>query len=226
MSLGKIEWARDIELLHRRPVVQQRQQLDLRRSQIHGCGLHIGLILHPLQFQTLIIHFRDVTGLQPFVADIQQVVVVRQILPRQIQDRLLLQCLDERRAQVEQKVPLLIGILRDGDLGLLLRALPPQFALVPPLVQVVDRTRREGVSEGRIRARTSVGRSLRRKWIDLVHRNRQVGVGAQIRRDLLRAGFIDTELRRLQRRITGLKMVANLSPGIGLRAARMHWIPA
>ncbi len=69
--IGKIERSGDVELLHRRPVVQQHQQLDLRRSQIHQRRLNIGLILHALQFQPLKIHLRDVAGLQPVVAHLR-----------------------------------------------------------------------------------------------------------------------------------------------------------
>ncbi len=112
--IRKIERSRHVKLLHRRPVVQQHQQLDLRRSQIHHGGLDIRLVLHALQFQPLEIHLRDVAGLQPVVAHLQQVVVIRQILPRQIQNRFLLQRLHERRPQIEQQVSLLIGILRDA----------------------------------------------------------------------------------------------------------------
>ncbi len=208
--LGKIERSGHVELLHRRAIVQQRQQLDLRRSQIHNRGLHVGLVLHPLQFQPLIIHLRDVAGLQPVVAHCEQAVVIRQILPRQIQHRLLLQRLHERAPQIEQQVPLLIGVLRHGDRRPLLRALPPQFALVLPLVQVADGSRRERVGERTVDVRAAVGRRLRRERIDLIHGAGQVGIGPQIRRDLLRARFVDADLGRPQRRIVGLKTVANL----------------
>ena len=40
--------------------------------------LDVGLILHALQFQSLKIHSRDVAGLQPFVAHLQQAVVISQ----------------------------------------------------------------------------------------------------------------------------------------------------
>src|ERR1700722_16070139 len=96
-------------------------------------------------------------------------IVIGQIFPRQIQDGLLLQSLDERAAQVEKQVPLLIGILGHGDLSLFLRALSPQFPLAPALMQVVDGAGRERVGERRVLLGASVGRSLRRKRIDLVY---------------------------------------------------------
>ncbi len=59
----EIERTVDVELLHRRAVIQQRQKLNLRRTQIDLRGLHIGLELDALQLQANQIHLRDVARL-------------------------------------------------------------------------------------------------------------------------------------------------------------------
>ena len=171
--------------------VQQHQQLDLGRAQTHGGGLNVGFVLHALQFQPLVIHFRDVACFEPIVAYLQQMVVVRQILPSEVQDGPLLQRLHERGAQIEKQITLLIGILGHCNLRLLLRTLAPQFALMPPFVQIGDGAGRKSVGEGRVSRRPTTGRSLRRERINLVDGSGQVRIRPKIRRDLLGARFVN-----------------------------------
>jgi hypothetical protein len=67
--LREIEGPLHVELLDRGPVVQQLQELDLRRPQVHFRGLQIGLVGHALQLQTVQIHARDIAGFVAVLAD-------------------------------------------------------------------------------------------------------------------------------------------------------------
>ena len=87
--------SRYVELLDRRPVVQQRQKLYLRRSQGHLRSLEVGFKLSPLQFQAILVDFRDVSCLDPLTTDLQHLIVKRKVLFRQFQDGLLLEDLYE-----------------------------------------------------------------------------------------------------------------------------------
>ena len=52
-AFGELERPRDVELLDGRPVVHQRQKLDLGGSQVGFGGLDIGFELDALQFQAV-----------------------------------------------------------------------------------------------------------------------------------------------------------------------------
>ena len=57
--IGKIEGPVDVELLHRRAVVQQLQQLNLGRAQIDDGRLEFRLVLHAQQLDAVEIDLRQ-----------------------------------------------------------------------------------------------------------------------------------------------------------------------
>ncbi len=136
--IGEIEWAGDVELLDRRAVVQQSEQLNLRRAQIDFRRLQVGFILHALQFQPVQVHLRDAARLVALAIYLQQPVVVCEIFLGEIQDGLLLQRLHEGHAQIEQQHSFQVRLVRDRDRGRLLRALQPQLALTPALQKIAS----------------------------------------------------------------------------------------
>src|SRR5580700_11688298 len=83
---------------------------------------------------------------------------------------------------------------------------------MPPFMQITDRTRGESECEGSVLIAVAIRSRLGREGVDLVHRSGQVRIRPQIRRDFLRARFIDTDLRRPECGVVGLKTVANLLP--------------
>ena len=100
----EVEVSGDIELLNRRAVIQKHEQLDFRGAQIDLRGLQIGLVLHPLQFQSVEIDLRDVASLQTIAAHVQQVVVVGEVFPGHVEDCFRLQRVHESAAQIEEQV--------------------------------------------------------------------------------------------------------------------------
>ncbi len=82
--LAEIERPADIVLLNRSAFVQQRKQRDLRGAQVNVGGLQVGLILHPLQLQPVQVNLRDVTGLKAGSADIEHMIVIGQVIFRQL----------------------------------------------------------------------------------------------------------------------------------------------
>ena len=145
--VGEIERPGDVEPLHRRAVVEQRQQRDLGGPQIHLRGLQVGFVLDALQLDAVQIHPRDVAGLKTVAADGQLLFEVVQVLLGQRQQRLGLERLHESVAQVEQQSALQVRLLRLGDGGALLGALQAQFALVLPLVQIAEGDQGKGIAE-------------------------------------------------------------------------------
>ena len=147
----KVKGSRHVELLDGRPVVQEREELDLRRAQVHRGSLHVRFILDALQLQAVQVDAGDVPCPEALAAHIEDVVVVGEVLSRKGQDRLLLEHLYEGAPQGEEERPLLVGKLGDGDCRPLLRGLQPQAPLVHPLDQVAHRDRRLRVIEGAVR---------------------------------------------------------------------------
>ena len=130
----------DVELFDRRhAIVHQRQQLDLRRSDVHQRGLQVRLELHALQLDTTEIDLRDVAGLEPIAADRDHLVVIGQVLLRQRQKGLGLQELNERRAQRERQRANEIALRRGRNRGRVHRAVAPQGAFVVALPEISDR---------------------------------------------------------------------------------------
>ncbi len=80
-----------IELFNRRPVVQQRKQVDLCVFQALLGSLQVRFILHPLQFQSVEIDLRNVTGIKASSTDIKHVVVVHEIVFCELEHRFRLQ---------------------------------------------------------------------------------------------------------------------------------------
>ena len=78
----KVEGAADVELIHRRPVIQEHEKLDFRGFQTLFCDLQVGFILHSLKLQPVQIHLGNRAGFEPFAIYVQYVVVIRQVFPR------------------------------------------------------------------------------------------------------------------------------------------------
>src|SRR5262245_35790729 len=86
-----VEWTGHIELVHGCPVVQQRKELNLRRPQIYGRRFAVGLVLDTLQLQAVQIYLRDVASLPASPIHSQKLVIVNQIILRELQDSLSLE---------------------------------------------------------------------------------------------------------------------------------------
>ncbi len=97
----EVERTRHIKLLDRRPIVQQRQQLDLRGSQVRIGSLYVGFILHPLKLQPIQVDAGNITGIESIATDPQQAVVIGKIVSCQSKHGLLLKGLNECIAQIE-----------------------------------------------------------------------------------------------------------------------------
>jgi hypothetical protein len=69
-----------IELIDRRAVVQQLEQLNLAGAQVDEGGFEIGFKLRALQLQTVQIHLRQVAGAEPFSIDVQLMVPIGQVV--------------------------------------------------------------------------------------------------------------------------------------------------
>ena len=205
---AEIERPGDVELLHRGAVVEQHQELDLGRAHAGFRGLDVGFELNALQLQAVQVHAGDVAGLETVAAHGQQAVVVGQALAGHCQHRLGLERRDEGAAQVEEQVALLVGQLRDGHGGALLRAFQAQFALVCPLVQIVGGDVRKGGAEGAVR--------VAGEGIELIDADGHVGIGPQVGGDLLGLGFVDADLAGAQGRVGRLELGPHLRPGQGL----------
>ena len=206
----------DIELLHRCAIVQQHEELNLGCTQVYGSRLQIGFVLYALQFQAVEIYLGDVAEFLAVAADLEHLVVIRQVFSRQRKDRLLLQGLHKGASQIEKKAALLVGELRVRDGCGLPGAVPSQFALVLPLVKIIDRAGRQRISKRGvgISART-IQRGLFGERIDLVEQAGNVGIGPEISGDLFRLGFVNANPAGHHRWIVRFKPAAELSPGEG-----------
>ena len=115
---------------------------------------------------------------------------------------------DKGAAQGEEQVALLVGQLRDGHGGALLRAFQAQFALVRPLVQIVGGDIRKGGAQRAVR--------IAGEGIELIEAGGHVGIGTQVGGDLLRLGFVDADLAGPQGRVGRFEFGPHLRPGQGL----------
>ena len=195
---GHIEW------VHRCPVVQQCQELDLRGPQIYGCRLPVGFVLDTLQLQAVQIHLRNVAGLPTIPIHSQKPVIVSKIILRELQDRFGLQRLNKGVSQAENQSSFLIHQVRRRDTGCLAGAVPPQFALMLTFVVVASRQERKRVRKRAVR--------IRRKRVKLVERHRDIRVGLQKRGGLIRPSLFNSNSDCLQSRIGGFKPLSNLLP--------------
>ncbi len=120
----------DVELLDRRAVVEERQQLDLGGPQVDRGGLDIGFELNALQREPVQIQLRDVAGVETRAANPELTIPVSQILLRVVENGFGLQHLHKSVAQREDQTALLILVSGAGDVRRFLRAFEPQFPLV------------------------------------------------------------------------------------------------
>ena len=205
--------ARDIELLDRRPVVQQGQKLDLGRAQIHRGHFEVGLELDALQLQAIEVHLGQVARLEAIAIHRQLAVPVIQVLPGILAHRFRLQGLDKGVSQVEKQRAVLIRVGGGGYLRGLLRAFQAQLAFVFALMQIADRPERQRVGKGPVNGIPGNGRRDGGQGIDLIERSRQRGIGAKIGCHLAGAGLLDIKLGCFQGGIRRLELVLDLLPG-------------
>ena len=88
--VGEVEGADHVELLHRRAVVEQLQQMDLGGAQVHDGRLDLRFVLHTQQLDAIEIDLGDVSGAEAVPADLDDVVVVGQVGPGQFENCLCL----------------------------------------------------------------------------------------------------------------------------------------
>src|SRR6266481_1835689 len=204
--IREVEAAGNIKLLHRRSIVQQREELDLSCAQIDFRGLQIGFILRPLYFKTVQINLSDRACLIALTIHVQNVVVIQKVFPGQAENSLFLERLNECVSQIEHESSFQIRLSRDRDLGRILSALEPQFPLVSPFMQVAEVWRLSSTGE-------RLPDSLRRRDLNAIDGHSKVRIRADIRRNLLGSRFVDADLPRPQRRIRLLELVSNFLPG-------------
>ncbi len=145
--VGEVEGAGDVELVHRRALVQQLQQLDLGGAQVDLRRLVVGFVLHALQLQALQVQLGDIAGGQAIAGDGQFAVEVVQVVLGQRQNGLGLQGGDEGAPQSEDQRADEVGLLRDVDGGSFLGAVAAQFAFVIALAQIVQRNHGESIGK-------------------------------------------------------------------------------
>jgi hypothetical protein len=87
------------------------QKLNLGGAQVDNGVLNLHFILDAQQLDAVQIDLRDVAGAKTIAADGDDLVVVFEVGPGQIQHRLGLQSIDEGRAQIEEKIALQILML-------------------------------------------------------------------------------------------------------------------
>jgi hypothetical protein len=109
-------------------VIEKSEQVDLGRAQVDGRGLQIGLVPQALQFQAIEIDAGNIAGIEAVAADFQNVVVVLQIILRELQDGFGLQDADEGGADIEEQCALSIGGLGSADRGTFFCSLVTQIA--------------------------------------------------------------------------------------------------
>src|SRR5579862_5454426 len=95
-----------------------------------------------------------------------------------------MQDVHERAAQIEEKRSVLIFERGGCDGGCAARTITPQLPLMFALMQIADAGRKLGPGEGTVNS--PIGGELRS-----IRRNGEIRVRTQIRRDLLRLGFVD-----------------------------------
>ena len=203
--IGEIEDPGHVELVQRRAIVQELQQLDLGRAQVNDRRLQLRFVLHAQQLDAIEVDLGDVAGLEPRAADLDDLVVVIEIRLGHVEHRLGLERLHKCRAQRELQVALQVLVLRFGNARAFLRAFQPQLAFVIALVQVTEVGLHECALERLPHA--IVGRDL-----SSVGRRRQLWIRPQIRGDLFGAHLVHVVGIGLQRRIGGLKPGLDLIP--------------
>ena len=211
--VDEIERAGDIELLDRRPIVQQGQKLDLGRAQIHRGRFEVGLELDALQLQAIEVHLGQIARLEAVAIHGELAIPIVQVLPGILSHRFRLQRLHKGVSQVEKQRAVLIRVGGGGDIGGLLCACQAQLPFVLALMQIADRPEGQRVGQGPVDGIPGDGRSDGRQGIDLIERPRELRVGPKVSRDLGGAGLIDIELGRLQGRIRRLELIPDLLPG-------------
>ena len=184
--LAEIEASVEIEAVDRPAIIEQGQQVDLGRAQIDQCGLQVGLVLQALQFEAVEIDAGDVSGLEAVAADFQDLVVVVEIVLRELKHSFGLQDADECAAQIEEQIALRVGLLSDADGGALLGGFVAESALVAALEEIADAGGNEGSGKGL--PHTMAGSDL-----GSVGGQREVGIGAKVGRDFLRLEFVDIQ---------------------------------
>src|SRR5262249_43703011 len=102
-------------------------------------------------------------------------------------------------------------VQRDGDVGVFASALTAQVALAAAFHEVIDRKEPYGVSEGTI--------GIACDGIDLITRERDLGVGAEKCGDLLGAGLLDSDLVGAKGGIGCLEFALGFVPGENLLRA-------
>ena len=209
-----IEIPGDVEVVHRRPVIQQLQQLDLRRPQVHYRRLLLGLILHPQQLDAVEINLRNVAVLVALLADLDDLVVILEVIVRRLQHRLRLQRLHVSVAQVIDKVALEVQMLRCRDRSVRLGIIQPQVPLVVALPQI--RERRLIIRSGKRLPHAITRRNLRP-----VHQHREAGIRPQERSNFLRPRLFHAQRIGLQLRIHRLKSGLQRIP----RHRLLHCLP-
>jgi hypothetical protein len=115
--------------------------------------------------------------------------------------------LNEGGAEAEQERPFLIEELRSGDGGGFLRAIEAEPPFVLTLNQVTGREKRQSVAEGAV--------GIPGERIQLVDRERKVGIGAQEGGDFRGTGFLDVYPGSAKRRVDGLQTAFRLFPAEG-----------
>ena len=202
---GEIKRPGNIELLDRRAVVQQHQEWNLGRPQIHQRGFEVGFELNALQLQATQIHLSDIAGRVARSIHAQLPIPIFQVVSGVLKYRFRLQSLNECAAKIEDQVALLIQISRFRDSRGLLRLISPQFPLVLPFVQVADAGRFNYTAEGA--PDSSVLADLKP-----ISGYAEVRVRAQISRYLHRPRFVDVEPVCFQCRIRGFESLLLSAP--------------
>ena len=106
--VAEIERPADIELLDRRPVVEQHQKLDLGGPQIHHRRFKVGFELRALQLQPVQIHLRQVAGLEARAIHLQFPIPVRQVLLRVLSTALACSVCTKAFRRLNMQIALLI----------------------------------------------------------------------------------------------------------------------
>src|ERR1700689_4128003 len=130
---GEIERSVDVVALDWPAVVKQSEQVDLGGAEVDERGLHVGFVLQTLEFEAVEVDLGDVAGLVTVAADLQHLVVVTEIILRQVEDGLGLQNSYESAAQIKNQGAFGVGLLGGADGGALLGGLVAQSALVAAL---------------------------------------------------------------------------------------------
>ena len=123
--VGEIEHSGHVELIQRRAIVQELQQLNLGGTTVYDGRLQLRLVLHAQELDAVKVDLGNIAGPEPRAADLDDLVVVIEIGFGHVEYRLGLERLNKRGAQGKLQVALQVLVLRFGNACAFLRAFQP-----------------------------------------------------------------------------------------------------